>query len=214
MLADLRAVLDLLAIAVVLCDETGLVIFANEKAELFGSAGYGIAFSSVSLTTRKLIAFTSSQRQAFGTLIRTAANAELDGGMRLDCRLDGQSALALVTPMIQKGAQRSAHNVLVTVGHDSSPTPTMERRLRMLFGLSPTQASLTVAIFNGISLSEFAALRKNKLSTVRSQLARVFAKTGVRTQIDLIRLLYTLPQVDRPLQRRAKQGHMGRDFNI
>jgi len=196
MLALLQAVIDSLAIAVVLCEETGRVIFANEMAELFARSGIGIAFSSASPATRRIIAAATHERRALGTLIRTAANSGQEGGLQLTSTFKGRSALALVTPVTAFDKNKPVRGVLVTIGSDGATPASVEARLASLFKLSPTQAALTLAIFNGQSLADFAKARKNKLSTVRSQLSRIFAKTGVRNQVDLMRLVSAMPPID------------------
>jgi DNA-binding CsgD family transcriptional regulator len=61
--------------------------------------------------------------------------------------------------------------------------------VRESFGLSPAELRLAEAICNGMSLDEFAANNGTSLNTVRSQAKQIFAKTGVRRQVELPKCL-------------------------
>ena len=61
--------------------------------------------------------------------------------------------------------------------------------VRESFGLSPAELRLAEAICNGLSLDEFAAKNGTSLNTVRSQAKQIFAKTGVRRQVELPKCL-------------------------
>ena len=86
---------------------------------------------------------------------------------------------------------------LVCIG---STAPRPEGAAAMLqgrFGLTPAQADLTVALFGGESLQEYADRRERSLNTVRTHLKEVFAKTGARRQAELVSKLATLGLVAR-----------------
>lgn len=57
------------------------------------------------------------------------------------------------------------------------------------FGLSPTEARLAGALRNGASLGQAAEQLGIAYETARSHLRGIFGKTGVRRQIDLVRLM-------------------------
>ncbi|MHA3904369.1 helix-turn-helix transcriptional regulator [Castellaniella sp. WN] len=67
--------------------------------------------------------------------------------------------------------------------------PDVCSRLRALFDLSPKEAQLAQALMRGLSLREAAQERHVGLTTVRSQLASLFRKTGTTRQGQLIALL-------------------------
>lgn len=62
-------------------------------------------------------------------------------------------------------------------------------RLRADFGLTRAEARLALALAAGRSLAEAAELFGRKLSTIRSQLQQIFAKTGASRQAELVVLL-------------------------
>jgi DNA-binding CsgD family transcriptional regulator len=67
-----------------------------------------------------------------------------------------------------------------------------EDELRALFGLTPAEARLAGAVFDGLTLPEAADRFGVSVNTVRFQLARVFDKTGAARQADLVKLMTRL----------------------
>ena len=66
-----------------------------------------------------------------------------------------------------------------------------EQFLAKLFGLSPAEAAVSIALANGLSLAEIAAQQGVSEQTVRSSSKRIFVKTGVVRQSELVRLIHT-----------------------
>ena len=62
-----------------------------------------------------------------------------------------------------------------------------------IFGLSPAEARLLPLLLRGCTPQQIAQELGVKVTTVRSQLSSVFAKTGATRQQDLIRLLGRVP---------------------
>ncbi|MGH7022354.1 MAG: helix-turn-helix transcriptional regulator [Caulobacteraceae bacterium] len=61
--------------------------------------------------------------------------------------------------------------------------------LAELFGLSPAEARVALALFEGLTLREAADASGVSFNTVRTHLARIFDKTGVNRQSELVRLM-------------------------
>ena len=64
-----------------------------------------------------------------------------------------------------------------------------------LFSLSRTQAAIALSIFGGKSPDEIAAERGVTISTLRTHLAEIFARTGTENQRDLVRLFGMVPPI-------------------
>jgi DNA-binding CsgD family transcriptional regulator len=62
-------------------------------------------------------------------------------------------------------------------------------RLRMEFGLTKAEARLALRLAEGASLASAAEAFNVKMTTVRSQLQQVFAKTGASRQTELVAML-------------------------
>lgn len=84
-------------------------------------------------------------------------------------------------------ARHTASIVMRTISADGLPRT--KARLQNLFDLSAKEAELAIMLMNGHSLQEAAEQRKVSITTVRSQLAGLFRKTGTSRQGQLIALL-------------------------
>ena len=79
---------------------------------------------------------------------------------------------------------------LILVSFDDEAT--IEHRLStaaVIFGLSPAQVRLSQHIADGHDLSQAAAALGISVNTARTQLQRIFDKTGVHSQPALVRVL-------------------------
>jgi DNA-binding CsgD family transcriptional regulator len=61
--------------------------------------------------------------------------------------------------------------------------------LRELFGLTPAESRLALALFEGASLAEAAEGLTISRFTAQNHLARIFEKTGANRQATLIKLM-------------------------
>lgn len=99
--------------------------------------------------------------------------------------------LIFVLPLSWSVSPRTVHrpvSVLFIVDPDESGQIGADL-LREIYGLTPAEARLTQGILFGQSLQEFADAAEVSINTVRTQLKQVFAKTGTRRQVDLMRVL-------------------------
>jgi len=64
-----------------------------------------------------------------------------------------------------------------------------EQRLRDLFGLSPAETRVALALFEGLDPRQAAERLGVSFYTVRGHLVRIFDKTGTAGQVDLARLM-------------------------
>jgi DNA-binding CsgD family transcriptional regulator len=69
------------------------------------------------------------------------------------------------------------------------------QQLMDFFRLSPAEARVVRALSHGESIEQYAQYEGVKTTTVKTQLQAAMAKTGTRSQKDLIRLVVTLPAV-------------------
>jgi DNA-binding CsgD family transcriptional regulator len=187
----LSAIVDSLAFGIIICDPTGLVLFANRVADQLAGAGHGIMFAT-SPSGRVLTASKPAERRAFGDLIKEAASGS-ESGIRLSAH--ESFALVIAAPIELRADDSIQQAVQVLIAAEQKLTAAVESRLISIFKLSPTQAALAVALYNGETLAAFAGSRNNKLTTVRSHLSRIFLKTGTRNQADLMRLISTVPHL-------------------
>lgn len=68
------------------------------------------------------------------------------------------------------------------------PVPS-ETRLKVLFDLTNAEARLSQRLAQGVTVEEAAQLLNIKITTARTQLAAIFAKTDTRRQAKLVAIL-------------------------
>jgi len=79
-------------------------------------------------------------------------------------------------------------STIILLDLDAHPEPS-PRTLQRLFGLTVAETQLAVELARGHNLLDIACSRRLSRTTIRSQLAALFAKTQTRRQADLIALL-------------------------
>lgn len=185
------AALDAYSFGVVICDTNARVVFANAATEGLVRQGAGLVLGH---RGKSLAAVVPSETTALLGLIRDAAGGGAGGAIRLTGRNDAAAILGLVTPLPRQLSEKHGpgHALLSLRSAHHRPSSTAGD-LATMFRLSPTQASIALAIFNGKTPEGIAAARGIKITTMRTHLADIFVRTETVTQRDLIRLLGSLP---------------------
>jgi DNA-binding CsgD family transcriptional regulator len=108
-------------------------------------------------------------------------------------RPDGH--LPYIVTVAPLGAELAAYRrpLAIIVLADPDERPPSERELAEFFGLSPTESRLAAALLAGKKLREVALDSGVQITTLRTQLSSVLRKTGTTRQVDLIRLLLSVP---------------------
>jgi DNA-binding CsgD family transcriptional regulator len=187
------AALDALAEGAVICDAAGRIVHANASAEAAASSMAGVVLGHSGHGIGTLHA--REGRQLAG-LIANAAGGGPGGGMAIS-GADTARLLVLVTPLPPSLAGDSGHALVVMRREDARPTVD-GATLGRIFGLTPAEAALALALLSGQSLASIAAERGVSENTARSQLSQVLRKSGAANQRDLVRLLSLVPAVRRP----------------
>ena len=130
---------------------------------------------------------------AIAELIDAAASGQ--GGAAL---LEGHRimvlALPVSTPVRTISGETRASVMLILVGADESHEAA-ETFLCNAFAISKAESRLIPLLLLGKTPVEMAETLNLKLTTIRSQLSSIFAKTGTTRQQELIRLLGRVPAV-------------------
>jgi DNA-binding CsgD family transcriptional regulator len=189
-LADgLVEVLDSSAHGILLLDDEGRLQHANSVGDRLLREPYGLC-----LVGGRLSAARGEPARQLEALVGRAAG--LDGASRAG----GSMALATpsrtlplsltVAPLRAKRlADSGAPAVLVCVTDLQAGVSLPEQTLRDLFGLTPAETRLAVALLEGFAPREAAERFGVSPHTVHAQLARIFEKTGAKRQADLVQLL-------------------------
>lgn len=120
------------------------------------------------------------------------------GVLRLDRLSAGSHLTILVAPLRQATrnlTSATSTGVLLFVA-DSETQPIMPAKwLNQLYGLTPAEAEVALAIASGKTLEEIAGTNGVTKNTVRVQTQSILSKTGVRRQAELVALLARIPTV-------------------
>lgn len=192
----LEDTLDGLALGVVLIGEEGEVLRANAAAQRITRRNDGLA-----IARGRLRAASDTANRALGKAINDAIETTKRAGLApgATCSVPRPSGerpySVLVTPgsgLDSDSLYRNA-SAVVLIGDPDARLEAPEQVLARLYGLTPSEARLAMAVASGESLESYAAAREIAISTARQQLKQVFAKTGAHRQADLVRLLLTGP---------------------
>jgi DNA-binding CsgD family transcriptional regulator len=102
-------------------------------------------------------------------------------------------SLSALRPAETLGAFGSLPLAMLVLHDGNQPAQCDPFVIQELFDLTPAEADVGALLSLGHKLEEIARLRHVALSTVRSQLRTLLAKTGTERQSDLVRRLLTLP---------------------
>jgi DNA-binding CsgD family transcriptional regulator len=181
----------------VLLNEDGNVTYLNRvAARLVGEGG------AVSSVDGKLRLADTAAAERFDELVRVCTSAAqsntiLAGGS-VPVPREGESPVAVtVMPYRRKESFPTlvavGGRVVVTLFDPDRPRLDTRTMLREMYRLSETEAEVCWRLGNGETLEEIALEMSSTRETVRSQLKRVFTKTGTNRQSDLVRLVLLGP---------------------
>lgn len=106
-------------------------------------------------------------------------------------RPSGQLSWGIVVQSISpdqwtEGKQRPAVAVFVRDSEGKTQPPV--KLAQQLFQLTPAETMLAIQLANGMSLEEAAEALNIRRNTARAHLRSIFSKTGVRRQMELVRI--------------------------
>jgi DNA-binding CsgD family transcriptional regulator len=197
--ANAFAILDRLAMGVIVIDASMRPIFANARAEVIVAGG------ALTLTKSAVIApltdETQSLQRAIAGALELAAHAGSSGDVRrvkskTRLRLSRPSSdLPLIATVIpvrasDRAAWASAGPYAVLfLTEPEQPRDIDAKLLTANFDLTPREASFAVLLLRGVALAEVAATLGIGIGTARWYLKRVLEKTRTHRQSELILLL-------------------------
>jgi DNA-binding CsgD family transcriptional regulator/PAS domain-containing protein len=192
------ALLERLPTGVVLLDEHRRVVFLNRRAEAMLAAGDGL-----SLTARGLEVPVPELQSALERLIHDAVEtgagrASASGGaLSVPAAAGREGYQLLVTPLrterlrVDVGRDRICAALFVQL-RDAQPALAPEV-LRDLFGLTPAEARVTLALVQGRKPEEIAQALDTSRFTVRAQLSSIYEKLGVHRQAEVVQRVLSSP---------------------
>jgi DNA-binding CsgD family transcriptional regulator len=179
--------LDRLSLGVVVSDESGQVAGMNRSAQSMVRLEEGLAIrdgrlcARRSFETAKLLALISATAAASGSSAAARHVLIARGGRR-------SGYILTITPLGPGPRPGARQQVLIVIVDPERHSPSGSE-LSELFGFSPAEARLAVALMTGRTPTETAAELGVRVSTVRTQLRSILKKAGARGQSDLARIV-------------------------
>ncbi|MGZ5902677.1 MAG: helix-turn-helix transcriptional regulator [Reyranella sp.] len=173
-----------------LVDVDGRVMHMNPSAEALVTARKGLQ-----VCAGRLSAVDATASRSFQALIGRAGSrdAATRTGGSMPVAIAGSAAPLSVTvapvrlPVM--AILGGAPAVIICVTDTEAGVKLPEQRLRDLFALTPAEARLALALFEGATLNEAAEALAISRFTAQNHLARIFEKTGANRQASLIQLM-------------------------
>jgi DNA-binding CsgD family transcriptional regulator/PAS domain-containing protein len=189
--ADVRAsilsgALDCLTHGVILVDHSGLPLWRNRRAQEILDTSNGLRLCPTGLMGHRA-ADTRSLRE----LIREALSVGRQGLLAISRDDDLRPLLVTAIPLtpVETSDASLAHGVVFISDPDQADDPTVET-LRRAFHLTQREAETAIAIAHGHGLQAAADIMGVALTTARSQLQQVFAKTDTSHQAELAAIVH------------------------
>lgn len=173
------------------------VIILNQHAEVtwMNEAGKQIIrrSHSLSINNSKLRCQSPTDQHMLSNLIHIAQSA-IVAQQRYITTLGkswGNPLQVLCTPLPRRHPLRLRNKACVVLYlSEQMSTPELSpEEVVGLFGLTPAEARLAVALSQGESLAKFAANRSVSVGTARIQLKSIFSKLGINRQPELVHLI-------------------------
>ena len=188
--SDLIGALDRSDHGVFVLEADGHVRFANRVADGLVREG-----GPLRLMGGQLTAAQPDAARGLAALVRCAtspvAGQRRGGSMAIPSPLGRRPLSLTVAPLPPERVsvfELRASAIVWVTDLEAGTTPP-EQKLRNLFGLTQAETRVALALFEGATPREAAEQMEVSFHTVRAQLARIFDKTGVNRQAELIRLM-------------------------
>jgi DNA-binding CsgD family transcriptional regulator len=187
--AGLQTAIDRLAAGVLLLDSAGTGVFANRAMQEIASRGDGLSLDRAG----RPLAASHEGRSGLGALLERVRSGAREGTMMIPRKVAGDPYSVLVvpspTPLAEGVWDRSPRATTLIFVHDpEGRIVNADDVLRASLGLTPGAAKLVAALAGNDDLKSFAEREGVTIHTARYHLRTALARTGTRTQADLVRL--------------------------
>jgi DNA-binding CsgD family transcriptional regulator len=190
-----KLVLDAVPLGTILVNGAGQILQTNASADHILAERDGLASDRNSL-----IAGSSAETARLRRVITQVASVDDRvertpvGVLRIERPSLGPAMLLAVVPVRAGRRDEGVADLAVVFVSDGARAPEIPPEvIERMFGLTPAEARLLVALVNGQSLDDTAQIFGVSKNTLRNQLNQVFRKTGTTKQSELMRLVLTSP---------------------
>lgn len=186
------AVLDRLPRALIVTDSSGRILHLNQRAEALLKSNSGLSAGADGLRAGSLHQTARLREFIARTASSVAGNGQHPGGVIQLQRVGHHPMKLQIAPLASSSGKMGRRpTVAIFVAEPertAKPDPVL---LGALLELTPAEARVTAAIAGGRTVQQFADEAGVSLNTTRTLLKRVFSKTGVSRQAELVRLALT-----------------------
>ncbi|HET7705440.1 MAG TPA: hypothetical protein VFM36_05095 [Thermoanaerobaculia bacterium] len=155
-----RLVLECLAVGAIIADHHGHLVYANAAARNLLEKG-----------------------------VYTKDAARLTDHLRYRARRDGVERLTCGDGLVHAAFTTAGALTIVLIYSPPRDPERLGAALAEVYGLTPQERKLAIAIYDGLSLAEAAELIDIEVSTARTHLKNIFTKTRTRRQASLALLI-------------------------
>ena len=185
--------IDQLAAGAISTDKDGRIIDTNQAGEQILLAGDGLTMRNGQISARR-----SFEMAKLARLIADAAAAGgsvPSAGCMLIARGNGRPPYVVRVAPASGGLTGDDLPMAMLVISTPEERLVSQGELSELYGLSPVESRIALALARGKRLTELAGEFGVQITTLRSQLSSILTKCEVERQSDLVRLISTIPVV-------------------
>jgi DNA-binding CsgD family transcriptional regulator/PAS domain-containing protein len=189
----LAGALDAIGDPVILLDATGRILAANSAADLELASGHAIAACGgrlVSASTPDDAMLQAAVRACAAATEGATASCPVPTALRTSRASIAITCFPLSMRRVEEACGLRTARVLVAITDPTRIMRGVAHLLRMLYGLTPTEALLAEGIAGGGDLDEIAERLRMSKGTARIHLRHVFLKTETRRQAQLVALVH------------------------
>lgn len=194
----ISAALNCMPFGVIMIRPEAEVVFTNEYAMRILSSPGGLVVKNGQLTAENP-AETATIRQFIQSVVRRDKSKERKGvRYAIPVSRRGGRPLSVIIAPLGCSASSSDHLeslVAIFVGDPALDQEAHDDVLIKLYGLTHTEAALTLALLKGQGLEWAAKKTRMSLNTAKTHLRHVFGKTGTSRQAELVRLILRSPAI-------------------
>jgi DNA-binding CsgD family transcriptional regulator len=186
---NLESALDLFPSGVLFLDHDGRISLMNRKATEVLAERDGLLANRAGLRANRpdeSALLVKTVRDA------TALTGRASGGTVLISRRTRPQLQLLISPLSR--SRRSSQAAVIFIHDPVQNQRPRQEVLRSLYGLTPAESRVALLLGDGHAPRKIAELIGVTDNTVRSQIKSVFSKTGIKRQVELVRLLLGFQQ--------------------
>ena len=190
---DFEAVIEGLHTSVLIVDARRTLLYANRAARELIQAG-----TTLTVQDKVLVSYTPGGGRALAAAVARACASDLalgEGSLAVPLGAHGGVHVAYVLPLKRRASLEGLVPDATAAVFVASPRAwpgAASHQVAALFGLTPTEARVFDGVAAGQTPAEVARSLEVAPSTVRTHLLRLFEKTGVHRQVELVRLAAAL----------------------